>query len=259
MRSDVGSYSNDIPIREKSILSGLYLSKYDRAGLSELGFSGFAEAFNVIGFALGVMPRSIHNYRDEFDPLFPNPRKGWHKRKTRDYCMAVLEKYSELDFLAFTNLVQSFFGDKDSASISNEGIDFEQDEESSFAQRLITGLAAENYFEAKWRELPEFAGRLVENTTRYGCGYDFRVRSQPDDSNYQAVEVKGLKEQNGNLSLTAKEHRAASTLRDRFYLFVVSNFRDTPSHRIFQDPLAGQLDFQRLERVTIQVSWMTRV
>ena len=35
--------------REKLILSGLYLSKYDAAGLMKLGFDSFQEAFNVIG------------------------------------------------------------------------------------------------------------------------------------------------------------------------------------------------------------------
>ena len=41
---------------------------------------------NVIGFALGAKPASIKNYRDEFDPVFPNKRKGWHKRPMRNYC-----------------------------------------------------------------------------------------------------------------------------------------------------------------------------
>jgi hypothetical protein len=62
--------------REKLILSGLYLSKYDLLGLKGLGFESFAEAFNVIGYALGSRPASIKNYRDEFDPLFSNRRKG---------------------------------------------------------------------------------------------------------------------------------------------------------------------------------------
>jgi hypothetical protein len=42
-----------IPVREKPVLTGLYLSKYDAAGLKKLGFESFVEAFNVIGYALG--------------------------------------------------------------------------------------------------------------------------------------------------------------------------------------------------------------
>ena len=60
-----------IATREKLILAGLFLSKFDTLGLAMLGFEGFTEAFNVIGFALGGKPASIKNYRDEFDPLEP--------------------------------------------------------------------------------------------------------------------------------------------------------------------------------------------
>jgi hypothetical protein len=84
--------ATQIPRREQLILAGLYLSKYDSLGLKKLGFDSFAEAFNAIGYAMGARPASIKNYRDEFDPLFPNRRKGWHKRPVRDYCQKVFEK-----------------------------------------------------------------------------------------------------------------------------------------------------------------------
>src|SRR6266699_3324653 len=96
--------------RERLILAGLYLSKYDLLGLKKLGFKAFREAFNVIGYAMGSQPASIKNYRDEFDPLFPNRRKGWHKRKTRDYCLKVFEEYKNLDLESFTGLVKSYLG-----------------------------------------------------------------------------------------------------------------------------------------------------
>ena len=37
--------------REKSILIGLYLSKFDRAGLKYLGFDNFTQAFNLFALA----------------------------------------------------------------------------------------------------------------------------------------------------------------------------------------------------------------
>jgi len=226
-------------------------------GVKKLGFDSFVEAFNVIGYALGSKPASIKNYRDEFDPLFPNRRMGWHKRATRDYCLAVFEQYKGLDLEAFTGLVGSFFGydeNADSTVLPSE----EQDEAtSSFAQRLITGLAAEHYFESIHAELPEFQGYLMENTTRLGCGYDFRLRTAPSDKEFLAVEVKGLKEQTGTLAMTPKEYRVAESLKNRFFLFVVRNFRESPSHDIFQNPLGGPLEFRKIERVTIQVSWLT--
>src|SRR2546427_5374517 len=102
--------SQRIATREKLILVGLYLSKYDSLGLRKLGFGSFTEAFNVIGYALGSKPASIKNYRDEFDPLFSNRRKGWHKRPTRDYCFKMFEDYKTLDLEAFSGLVKSFVG-----------------------------------------------------------------------------------------------------------------------------------------------------
>lgn len=248
-----------ISTREKLILAGLYLSKYDATGLMKLGFESFREAFNVIGFALGSKPASIKNYRDEFDPLFPNKRMGWHKRKIRDYCLAVFEQYKGLDFETFTGLVKSFFGYDESLESGIVSPEQRVDGESSFAQRLITGLAAERYFESIHSELPEFHGYLLEDTTRFGCGYDFRLRTNADDEDFLAVEVKGLKEQRGSLSMTPKEYDVASALRDRFFLFVVRNFRESPSHEIFKNPMAGSLAFRKIERVTVQISWLTSV
>ncbi len=243
------------------ILAGLYLSKFDQAGLKELGFDGFVEAFNVIGFALGSKPASIKNYRDEFDPLFPNPRRGWHRRPTRDYCLAILERYKELDFIALTMLVRSFFGAMQERDGANTDVSGRQEQSGdSFAQRLITGLAAERYFESVCAYIPEFAGRALHNMTQTGCGYDFRLSAAPNDEGFLAVEVKGLREQVGSVSITPKEYRLASNLTDRFYLFVVRNFRESPTHDMYRNPLAaGALAFTKVERVVVQTSWVTRL
>src|SRR5437870_5732611 len=132
-----------MPTRQKLILTGLYLSKYDKAGLKKLGFENFVEAFNVIGYALGQRPASIKNYRDEFDPLFPNKRKGWHKRPTREYCLKIFNDYKPLDLETFAGLIRSFAGYHD--NMWSEIEPKPERQESFFAKRLITGLAAENY------------------------------------------------------------------------------------------------------------------
>jgi hypothetical protein len=250
--------SQVIAKREKLILVGLYLSKYDSLGLKALGFESFVEAFNVIGYALGSRPASIKNYRDEFDPLFPNGRKGWHKRPIREYCLRVFENNNGLDFETFTDLIKSFVGYDENVWSAVQGNGDEDDSESYFAKRLITGLAAEQYFEAVHPSLPEFNGYLIENTTRLGCGYDFRLRAEAQ-ADFLAVEVKGLKDRAGSLSLTPKEHDVAAALRDRFFLFVVKNFREIPFHEIFPNPLSGGLQFRKTERVIIQVSWLATV
>ena len=57
--------------RERLMLAGLFLSKFDREGLKCLGFSNFVEAYNAMGYALGGKPTSVKNYMQEFDPHFP--------------------------------------------------------------------------------------------------------------------------------------------------------------------------------------------
>lgn len=242
-----------IATREKLILVGLYLSKYNSIGLKRLGFSSFVEAFNVIGYAMGSRPASIKNYRDELDPLFPNRRKGWHKRKTRGYCLKVFQEYRTLDLESFASLVESFVGYDENAL--SEFKERGGNRESYFAQRLTTGLAAERYFESILPNLSQFKGYGLQNATGLGCGYDFRLESDGPQS-FLAVEVKGLNGVAGTLSLTPKEHEIASTMRDRFFLFVVKNFRESPFHEIFQNPLSSELKFRKKERVTIQVSWV---
>jgi Domain of unknown function (DUF3883) len=244
--------------RSKLILTGLYLAKYDSLGLKRLGFRSFAEAFNVIGYALGSQPASIKNYRDEFDPLFPNQRKGWHKRPIRDYCLKILEQYKGLDLDLFTGLIKSFAGYGENKWGDVEERAEEDRSASGFAKRLITGLAAEHYFESVLSDLLEFRGLSLENTTRLGCGYDFRLHA-PDNDRFLAVEVKGLRGLTGGLSLTPREHEAAASLRDRFYLFVVKNFQKSPLHEVFPDPLSSRLEFKRSERIMVQVSWSASV
>lgn len=248
--------ADQITTRDKLILAGLFLSKFDTAGLVSLGFESFTEAFNVIGYALGGKPASIKNYRDEFDPLFPNPRKGWHHRSLRANCSKILKGYDGLDLQTFSALIESFV-DSGAATQAEPAPDSDG-KDSVFARRLITGLAAEHYFESVQPELPEFSNYNVENTTRYGCGFDFRLNSKTDES-FLAIEVKGLKDRSGSLLFTAKEHQVATTLADNFYLFVVKNFREAPFHEIYQNPLSGSLLFERKERVVIQVSWLASV
>lgn len=243
--------------REKLILTGFYLSKYDLAGLKSLGFESFKEAFNVIGYSLGSRPATIKNYRDEFDPLHTNPRKGWHKRPIRAYCRQLAETYESIDHETFTDLIKSFLAES-AVSWKQTAEDEDVDESSQFAKRMITGIAAEQYFEAAWPSLREFDGYILQKTTQLGCGFDYRLRTNTG-SDYLAVEVKGLRERTGSIAMTQKEYETAAALRDRFFLFVVKNFREEPFHELLRDPLTNGLSFRRNEVVTVTISWLTTV
>jgi hypothetical protein len=245
-----------LSLREKAILAGLYLSKFDSEGLQRLGFDNFVEAFNVIGSALGVRPASVKNYRDEFDPLFPNKRKGWHKRPIRDYCKAVYSAFGSLSLGNFTELLKQIIYKEHDLDVLMEEVEKKEGEGRSFAKRLITGQAAEQYFKTKYREIDLFQDFEFEDTTRLGCGFDFRLYSP---SIFYGIEVKGLSAASGSIALTNKEYSVASILKKRFFLFVVKNFRENPFHELYQDPLNGKLVFGRVEQKVVQISWTTKV
>lgn len=250
--------SHEQRARERLILAGLYLAKYDSRGLERLGFEGFSEAFNVLAYSAGARPASIKNYRDEFDPLFPNERKGWHKRPLRTHCREVLEKYGDLEFENFSALMTSVFGPAPPRLPKEQAAAPDSDSEGSFGKRLTTGIAAERYFERVFASIQTFQGYACENTTMEGCGFDFRLRSGGNPQ-FLAVEVKGLRGMTGCVSLTSKEHEMASALQDRFFLFVAKNFQHSPCHDLIRNPLESGLEFRKIERVQIQVSWNTSV
>lgn len=240
--------------RENLIIAGLYLAKFDNAGLARLGFRSFVEAFNVLGCALGAKPASIKNYRDEFDPLYPNERKGWHKRPLRDHCREVLGKVGHLDIEPFAALVSKLFESRMPVQAEVEPLTGGAEEENSFAKRLVTGVAAEQYFRRVYPRLPQFEGFNAEDVTLTGCGYDFRL-TRKQSADVLAVEVKGLSGMNGSIAMTTKEYQTAVALREGYFLFVVKNFQSVPCHEIYRDPTSEGLSFRRLERTVIQVSW----
>ncbi|RLA06782.1 MAG: hypothetical protein DRQ51_08365 [Gammaproteobacteria bacterium] len=242
-------------IREKSILSGLFLSKFDKIGLAELGFKSHTEAFNTIGFALGAKPASIKHYRDEFDPMFPNNRQGWHNRETRQYCKIVYDNFNKLNLADFVNLIKDVVYQNRDIDVLDENIDKQKDEKSSFAKRLITGQAAEKYFQNNYNEIEIFNGYEIEDTTKFGCGFDFKLYK---DNSYIVVEVKGLNGLSGNLLLTDKEHSVAKFLQKKYFIFVVKNFKETPCHSYYQNPL-NTLSFNKIVQQITQISWNTNV
>lgn len=243
--------------REKAILAGLYLAKFDAAGLQRLGFEGFRTAYNAFGFALGEKPKNIQNYRDEFDPVFPNPRRGRANRPMRSYCQSILAQFGSLPLAAFTDLVREMlYRDPDIEQLLETLQEEVPGSPSAFAKRLLTGLAAERYFQAQYPSLPVFEQQPLEDTTALGCGFDFRVTTP---TGFYGVEVKGLTERNGRIQLTEKEHRVAGLLGERYFLFVVKNFRDQPFHELIQHPLASHLQFTSTTRQVTQTSWQATV
>jgi len=246
---------NTLSNRDKAILVGLYLSKYDDDGLKELGFDGIVQAFNTLGYSVGTKPASIKNYRDEFDPYFPNPRKGWHKRTLRDYCKKYLDDFSKVNFYDFTELIKSFLIPNYEVEKIVEKVE-KKDKSESVAKRLITGKSAEEYFKINHQAVSQFKNYELKDTTYLACGFDFKLSSQ---TNYYCVEVKGLNLSVGNIMMTEKEFLVANELKQQYCLFVVMNFAEKPYHEYFFDPLNSRLSFRKVERQVSQINYSTTI
>ena len=248
--------------RERLMLAGLFLSKFSKEGLRRLGFETFAEAYNAMGYALGGKPSSIKNYMQEFDPFFPNGRKGWHGREMRAHCRQAFEQFGNLLLPQFARLLKPLlFPDHELLPEELEELEQLREEElenESFSKRLITGVAAEGFFESSFPRIAEFADHSLRNVTRFGCGFDFRV--QPAlASPFLAVEVKGIAGSEGVVMMTCKEYRVAELLGDRYYLGVVRNFIEKPVLSLYRNPLKQGFQFTPRERTQTTVTWHSKV
>jgi hypothetical protein len=254
----------------KAIICALFLSRFDKKALFALGFQNWTEAFNVISLSLNVSYNSINQYRNIFDYYFPNSRKGWDKNKIgpRQKEMETLNFYKDYTFDEMLNIVQNIiFGVNFDLPIDwvlkmNKKTDdnFSEMENSknqnTLAKRLMTGQAAENYFLNIYQDLDLFKGGKLEDTRTFGCGFDFKIEH---NSNSFAVEVKGLAQKSGNLLLTDKEYQTAFYLKENFILFVVKNFAQEPDHLILPDPIYSNLNFRKIEKEIIQISYQCRI
>lgn len=248
--------------RERLMLAGLFLSKFSKEGLRHLGFETFSEAYNAMGYALGGKPTSIKNYMQEFDPLFPNGRKGWHGREMRAHCREAFEQFGSLPLARFARLLKPLLFPEDKTL--PEGLEeleiFREEtlENESFSKRLITGVAAEGFFESSFPGIAEFSDHALHNVTRFGCGFDFRVQPAVA-SPFLAVEVKGIAGTAGDVMMTSKEHRVAEHLGDRYYLCVVRSFIEKPVLSLYRNPLKHGFEFTPRERCQTTITWHSRV
>jgi len=247
-------------VNRKLMFVGLFLSKYGKKALAELGFSTWPEAYNSLAFTIGGKPNSLKLFRQEFDPYFPNGRKGWSGRAIRPTRLAVLEEFGNLDFPELSQMVKTQL-------MSNSDVDVEvgkvtsaagllADTDTPFAKRIITGQAAENYFESHYASVERFAPCQLTRTTAFGCGFDFKLT--PPNEDFLAVEVKGLRAASGQIQLTEKEYKIANYLQSRFYLYVVADFAHTPVATVIENPLNAGITFEEKTLSSEQKLWVAQ-
>ena len=230
---------------KKMMLAGLFLAKFDKVGYEALGYKTWKEAFESLAAVVGGPATSIKNYRDEFDPVFDNPRKGWRNRAMHPTRKMFLDEFGRLGIDEFLGLVQTQFAtdaDIDLAINKASVAAGLRDASESFAKRMMTGRAAENYFEMHYTDVDRFSPCEVKRTTDLGCGFDFKLT--PPHEDFLGVEVKGIREKQGQIQLTEKEYKMALSLKKRFYLYVVTNFASAPIPQVIENPLHSGITFE---------------
>lgn len=247
----------------KALVVAFYLSKFDKTSYANLNFGNATNTHKIIGEILSVNPNSIKNMREEFDPYHPNDRVGWYQRPLRPSRQKVFDSFSELSEHALRTIVLGILNEDTNDSLSQmielvvETNDSDSDDHDSsnsenitYSSRGITGEKAEEYFKNNWKSHYPFFSE-IENKTKDGCGYDFKIIS---DNAKKLIEVKGMKNLTGGILLTSKEWETAKEYQENFDLFIVSNINETPSVQIITNP-AAKLEPKETIQTVIQVNY----
>jgi hypothetical protein len=240
----------------KALIIAFYLSKFDDLAYASLSFGNQTKTHRSVGEQLGVNPNSVKNMRDEFDPYHSNNRAGWYQRPLRPSRTRVFNLFSNLSELALRRIVLDILAGQNDLELLNlvdkeENSSREQNEpKTTFSTRAITGEQAEQFFIKSWRNYyPEYIN--IENRTKDGCGYDFRLSN---DKSQKYVEVKGMRNEGGGVLFTDKEWNIAIKHSEKYDLFIVSNLIGTPIIKILNEP-TKLLEPSLQTQTIIQVSW----
>lgn len=238
------------------MVCGYYLSRFDREAYRHLGFASQQVTHHQLGGALGVSPESIKNWRDEFDPIHANPRRGWHNREmypTRKRAAEALAGLSEFELYELVRIVTASPGGPVAGNLVQAVSSGDVDGvERGYGLRGPTGARAEEAFRSYHAEtgLP-LPGQLIDRRSDQ-CGFDFEVRAAELSI---AVEVKGIAGESGGIMFTDKEWRTAGERGDGYFLVVVTRLAfPEPAFSVIQNP-AQRLDAQARAYTTVQLGW----
>ncbi len=250
---------------KSALVVAYFLSRCDKKGVQALGYQTWEEAYAQIGQKLNVLPMTIKQMRDSFDPYCSPVRKGWHQRSPLRSRVLVMEAYSEVSSEALFqiaheivhgtgNTLAVYTAPLASVAASDKSADILADN-LAFAARLRTGEAAEDYFKLQYPTLPQFAGLELEDTRKLGTGFDFRLHGP---GILRAVEVKGLIGPSGSVAFTDKEWSVAHSLKHNYILALVRSLQTTPTLELMADP-AAHIPAVKRTIETVSVYWSAQL
>lgn len=247
------------PENELALIIAFYLSKFDRDGLRNLGYSTFNEAYRDIEKKLGVKATSLKNRRDEFDPIHDNERVGWYQRPMSPSRVRIVQQLGTISEPTLRGIVLDILaGERSTSEIILKSIHEKAEpyrdrggKKRKFVLRGPTGKKAEELFMRDFGEQKAPFDGTLHDCRDLGAGYDFRV-SQGDSEKF--IEVKGLDGYTGGVVLTDKEWRTAEQKEANYCLVIVSGIANSPKLMYIFDPFR-KFNPRRNITTTVAVSW----
>jgi len=242
-------------IEIEAIIVAYAMSRLDLGFLKRFGYNSWRDAFKNTGATLGVRPASMKNLRDEFDPIHPNRRMGWHKRPLRPNRQRVLEEFCEASDEALSELVSRLLrGDKEVEEAVTRPMARTRARVENVAERLRTGRLAEEYFLANSARICGFQPAEIVDYRLEARGYDFGVTH----ASRLAIEVKGLRRMRGDILFTDHEWQQAVRRQADYWLVVVGSIERQPRGMLIKHPSASIKVVSSLRQSTV-LSWRANV
>lgn len=236
------------------MLAGYYLSRFDDVAYQRFPRESQAEVHTYLANRIDVPASSVKLWRDEFDPIHPNSRKGWHKRRMAPSRVRMAEMLEGVSEAGVYRLLEDCMRNPDTDVIAMlEQANTEHDDKvQAPSSRGVTGARAEDLFVYWFESDQTIFGGPLKDCRQLQCGYDFEVRFE---GGVVFVEVKGLKGEIGGALLTDKEWSTANDAGDKYFLVLIRDVAsDSPQVQVFRDPAATMQPSQNVTTV-IQVSW----
>ena len=242
-------------LETSALVIGYAMSRLDAGYLSARGYKTWHQAYVEAADALNEASASFKNLRDEFDPVHPNARRGWHQRPLRPDRQRVLDELQEVSDDALLELIDRIIGrDEDAVSEAIDSLAVTTRVAYNVAERLLTGRLAEEYFLSHTMPLLGVAANEILDLRQSAIGFDFGIRNRDET----AIEVKGLKEHRGGIQFTDREWAEAKYRGTDYLLVVVGNLAAEPVARIVPNPHAV-LDIKCGYQKTISAVWRSIV
>ena len=242
-------------IEIEAIIVAYAMSRFDEKFLQKFGYGSWRDAFSATGSRLGVRPASMKNLRDEFDPIHPNARRGWHKRPLRPNRQRVLGEFCDASDEAVFEIVSRLLaGDKEVEDQVTKPMAVDRDPVQNVAERLRTGRLAEEFFLENSEQICGVGPKLLLDCRDQACGFDFGVEGQ----DRLAIEIKGLKALRGAILFTDSEWNQANRRAADYWLVVVGGIDRQPRGRLITDPVSALKAISSIRRTSV-VAWKANV